>query len=1186
MSPEDLSDALSRLDIEKRFHRMLVELCDGEPDYLRDIEPEDVVDRVCADGRSIAAPVARGLVRKLRQGPLAPPLQATGAAARGPCSMPQPSPQPSPLDRTAGEKRDTGADSSNCAVTLWRGCGEDASLVRCAVRAWPPHGSGPIRRKVLTAILDRSGSMAKEWRLLVDAVVRVVTDDILADPFTSVALVVYDGTAVQVPLPDSSEALRDLLIRRYSPNRGITCFRAAFEKALESVQQALGKHLAAGALPEDVDIAALLFTDGQDTSLPPQGCPSEASASAARAAGDAFRRGIRGLGCASYTSVAAFGEQHSPDMCQYLSDRYTYINRPGVLSDWLAMGLDEMLGSAGQCALRVVPPPGAALEEPPPGSLPLNVSGDLRHHVWLRLHGAPSGTVEVEVAITGALPVRAEIDMKAAHTVATDSFEDHMFQLDKAALQMRVLAGELTRQRPSLQDLDRIRNRLVEVFAKVTRTKEAASDINGALRGRTALRLRAQEVHAMRDRLSYAVGHFDARDQDTRQMGGVGINAVLRDLGQQKPLGADAAGALVTLEALAALPAPEPLSPYGRRFARDPYTGCDAQVLAEAGDALFFQLHDVQFAPSGAIVSASDGVDLVSHEAFLALSKDATAAVTADGAASFTHVGLPLYATPGHFLRVQQLLPQVLSRLAPVGAGAVGAERRLLALLGRALAAGRVARGSRGAASRGDYTSALLHKARAVHAVLSATPGPGHGSLLSRAERETAELLEDPNALRDAPDLYAVAALGLLVAWPASQVVRLGHAVAREALRRSVADGLQSAGEMQRLWLGWTLLGPPEASGPWLEALVPPPNGGDAGPPLRSTGGFNALTAGDELEELERAAPGAWAPRAAGVEVLQGLLARRAPAGVPGPHECATVCDVLPRWAQPAESQGGLAGLWQRLDSAMASDAKPQQSGAWLPRLPDDLCPASGPLQLCRVVREPGAMAAVIGECVRGCAVPAPSGGDGKAVPLRAMVAAATRALVARRTRLVQEHPICGAAYPRVSPCFNEEHARDIWGAPAAPADVALHAKARRQVFDSGFRWCAVSVTEALVDKEYRAMGGTFAFPSPLDTFVEGLHRRTRDLHEEWRDRDARQADVRAAAVREMLLRLRWDDRDAVARAKLSHIVGAIWDDLAGVPAMGGPLSSALWLPDWPGASVGQADDPLRRDSEWEVVAS
>jgi hypothetical protein len=74
-----------------------------------------------------------------------------------------------------------------------------------------------------------------------------------------------------------------------------------------------------------------------------------------------------------------------------------------------------------------------------------------------------------------------------------------------------------------------------------------------------------------------------------------------------------------------------------------------------------------------------------------------------------------------------------------------------------------------------------------------------------------------------------------------------------------------------------------------------------------------------------------------------------------------------------------------------------------------------------------------------------------------------------------------------------------------------------------------MTVKEALADKEYRKRGGKFKFPSPMDTFIRGLHRRTADLHADWIGRLQRETAGEAArneAVAEMLLRLRWDDSD------------------------------------------------------------
>merc|ERR1712232_39917 len=185
---------------------------------------------------------------------------------------------------------------------------------------------------------------------------------------------------------------------------------------------------------------------------------------------------------------------------------------------------------------------------------------------------------------------------------------------------------------------------------------------------------------------------------------------------------------------------------------------------------------------------------------------------------------------------------------------------------------------------------------------------------------------------------------------------------------------------------------------------------------------------------------------------------------------------------------------------------------------------------------------------------------------LRHTVASSLRVLVERRKALVCKYPITGAEFP----CLEEHSAEsvaDVWGSPANPVDSALHRKAMLRVWRRTMK-ARINMTtkEALADKEYRKRGGKFVFPSPMDTFIRGLHRRTADLHTDWRQRlqrDTSGDEVRAEAVAEMLPRLRWDDSDTRARAKLSHIVARIWDglegkDLTGMP----PLSSALWHED------------------------
>jgi len=194
---------------------------------------------------------------------------------------------------------------------------------------------------------------------------------------------------------------------------------------------------------------------------------------------------------------------------------------------------------------------------------------------------------------------------------------------------------------------------------------------------------------------------------------------------------------------------------------------------------------------------------------------------------------------------------------------------------------------------------------------------------------------------------------------------------------------------------------------------------------------------------------------------------------------------------------------------------------------------------------------------------------------LRLQVAVKLRAIVNNRAALVRKYPIVGAEFPRLE-THSGETVRDVWGAPANPVDTALHHKAMLRVWRRTMKaGVSMTIKEALADKEYRKRGGTFAFPSPMDTFIRGLHRRTIDLHQDWKVRLQRETsgeEARREAVAEMLLRLRWDDRDQTARKKLSAIVGRIWDDLEGVDLTSKPpISSALWLDDTDGQDTASA---------------
>merc|ERR1719433_1769900 len=65
-----LSTALSERGINAKYHALLSELSNGEVGYLADITTDDLQGRQDAEGSTLTAPVARGLLRMLADVPL------------------------------------------------------------------------------------------------------------------------------------------------------------------------------------------------------------------------------------------------------------------------------------------------------------------------------------------------------------------------------------------------------------------------------------------------------------------------------------------------------------------------------------------------------------------------------------------------------------------------------------------------------------------------------------------------------------------------------------------------------------------------------------------------------------------------------------------------------------------------------------------------------------------------------------------------------------------------------------------------------------------------------------------------------------------------------------------------------------------------------------------------------------
>eukprot|EP00928_Gymnodinium_smaydae_P023567 TRINITY_DN19400_c0_g1_i2.p1 TRINITY_DN19400_c0_g1~~TRINITY_DN19400_c0_g1_i2.p1 ORF type:complete len:802 (+),score=110.22 TRINITY_DN19400_c0_g1_i2:216-2621(+) len=636
-----------------------------------------------------------------------------------------------------------------------------------------------------------------------------------------------------------------------------------------------------------------------------------------------------------------------------------------------------------------------------------------------------------------------------------------------------------------------------------------------------------------------------------RTIGQVAIDAILRDAGQHVPHTQCAAELMRRTEAMAQLPPLEPLSKNGKEYTTESYSLCDACELAALGDALFFQLGDVALAEGGGFLAATDSSGLISYESWLLLSQGGSQPIrSVAGEEEFTHLGLPLFATNGHFLRQQLLLPEVLKGLCISGTYTPGvSERQMLSLLGRAVAV----------PPRTEAQQlALLHKARGVHAVLAATVSPDAGSktLLDDVLEEAAQFHTEPNEREKCKDLYSMIGAAMLMQdCTSSWLESFAESVSQEALRRRVARSLRNTGEASRLFLAWALLGPCDGETAWLDESLPCAHVNDL---TLSDTAFNPFDAPNDLKALDQALPGKLGlPRACGSSALLSILSSRRVDALPAPIVWSALKQQLGAWGQCCNDAGGVRSVFATLDSAMTRQDTCESDVEALKRCSAALRGVSRAPTLREAFSDPQA---IVHAALRACV------GDVSVGEVRLVVARSLQAIVERRAALVRQYSIRGADFPCLD-VHSKANVHEIWGSQAYPVDHDLYRKAAMRVQRRMSRAHVTTTTkEALTEKEYRKRGGKFAFPSPMDTFIRGLHHRTRELRDDWINRLKKETagcSARQEAVAEMLLRLRWDDSNDMAREKLSRIIGRIWSGLEGLDVSElPPISSALWLAD------------------------
>jgi len=838
--------------------------------------------------------------------------------------------------------------------------------------------------------------------------------------------------------------------------------------------------------------------------------------------------------------------------------------------------LSESLQSSGFVNPKLHLPKGLIMAEPLPRNIGINPDGCIEQEFWLRDESSEglSQTEEVKVimeSVGSQTAIQGSTALSSATVICSETLQGRTFLIESAEMQLRQIALELRGKRPSPTELALLREKLMGVKESVRSVLEAASDPKSKIQGRCLLLTRLDDLEIRRNRLSYTLGHFEVeKGGDARSIGAVGIDAVLRDASQKVPLSNTAREWLRIVDASnAILPMKKELSTYGKSSTFDSISGCDAKMTMPLGNAMFYRLHGESFST---LVDCSD--EPIAYEVFSMLSGSGKKAVAMNGGESFTRVGIPMYVTPEHFRCVQLFLPAVMDQLSDNGAPKHSPPEKLfLELLGRSLASSLRGSGLNSSSSGTNrHNLTLLQKTRSVRAILDSKIKDGSKSLLDELIKSAETFINDPESRIHVTNIYEMASIGLLVAenWPSHCIVQLGEAIIEESMRRIIISKIQNKSESERIQLAWSVLGH-STSGTWLDFPLKDSN-------TKATQScneqFDMLAACDDLKYLEEKFPGVYSPRNV-VTLVHILNSPSVPDGRMGLSECYALRSLYQKFTTLVEDARIDRGVWNLFDSLMLEEGDTTKQEEIVRKFGAAFVLEDTPQTLRDILAEPmKSLSQFAVHCLRGLSFFQNNKQNNEQISPRLELASVIDSIVTEREECARKYIIKDANYPSPGPMSAEQWAKN-WGSEASPVDPILYAKVRSRVHRNNFNK-SLTVKEALADKAYRKHGGHFAFPSQLDTFIPGLHRRTRDLHNIWKQigKETRGPLARKNAVEEMLLRLRWDSRDKAAGTKLSKIVGVIWDGLENRPA-GLPISSALWLHD-----ISSDDDEIDYDSD------
>eukprot|EP01090_Pellita_catalonica_P018975 TRINITY_DN6297_c0_g2_i1.p1 TRINITY_DN6297_c0_g2~~TRINITY_DN6297_c0_g2_i1.p1 ORF type:complete len:655 (-),score=131.08 TRINITY_DN6297_c0_g2_i1:90-1997(-) len=613
--------------------------------------------------------------------------------------------------------------------------------------------------------------------------------------------------------------------------------------------------------------------------------------------------------------------------------------------------------------------------------------------------------------------------------------------------------------------------------------------------------------------------------------------------------------------------APTDMNAYGSEFTRDVFALCDAHQVAHDGDAHFFTLESVVVTDDhSSVASATDGRMFVSFDGYCFL-KDAGAKqkrnleyVIAAGGQNVAALWLPAYFTAEHFARAFLLAPDVLGRL--LQHDRLSYTEEMVGVLHTIWGMSILNR--RDVMKEIDWVM-LLHKLRSLWEF-------GERFVLSNGQtlnaRQAGWLVQKENDGDDGNDRNISRVVGSAFIVPPDTISwenlfqRNARTILTQSLNRFTRDKPNATTLLWRALLGFS------RSKSVKDAKEEEEEEEEEGRSVLEMLKENAAVVHYTEEKLDLLKEADFDEEQATAVIDLVLCETDGDDDAPRElrlSDLAKFTDVLGKWHSLLSAHGSFTGVFDTLDALFLDDKDASVAQDNYKKLLHDLTSATSAYSTFTPLST-RTIAAVMLQSLLSMHYYADIFGntdeflkEARAVALEKEVAfrkqqtekqTKQQKIIQGRKEQAKFHPI-QAELPQsrgfmgcscvCGEYLGGDHYFRVWGQTAKVDNAVLHKQARREVLKTTSMAMENVITiDSLTEKRYKELGGTYSWPSESDTFIQGLHARTKALRIEWSQAGKDLSED--AAVDEMLLRLRWDTRLHKTKPRLENIIRFLWN--------------------------------------------